>query len=121
MRFKHMVPVATLLLSFNAAVYAHDEADWIQRNPNYVDETGKPCCGPGDCMRFGKEYFRQDGDAVYFLPTMQKFKLNERGLYKSQTSDWWACVPGGNMATNGTHDLPVYPSAICIFIPPFTH
>lgn len=85
-----------LLLS--ASAYPHDDTHWIEQNPSYISGDGKHCCGPGDCMRFAKDCFLQDGDAIYFLPTTQKFTLKGPGVYQSQTDDWWACLPGANSA-----------------------
>lgn len=112
-----LLSVSVVGLVFGASVNAHDDANWIERNPSYLDGNGNHCCGPGDCRRLGKEYFRLDGDAIYYLPTMQKFRLNGPGVHQSQTDDWWACIPGGN----GAPDWVQAPSAICIFIPFHTH
>ena len=51
----------------STSVFAHDEAEWIERDSSYVDENGKHCCGPGDCVRFTEEYFRQNGGSIFFF------------------------------------------------------
>jgi hypothetical protein len=110
---RHLFASGAVGLLLSTSAYPHDDAHWIEQNPSYISEDGKHCCGPGDCMRFGKDYFRQDDDAIYFLPTMQKFRLNGPGVHQSQTEDWWACLPGV-----GARGLPIPPpSAICIFVP----
>jgi hypothetical protein len=89
---RHLLAVGAVGLLLSTSVYAHDDAYWIEHNPSYVGENGKHCCGPGDCRRVGKEHFRQDDDSIYYLPTMQKFRVNGLGVYRSQTADWWAAT-----------------------------
>jgi hypothetical protein len=105
------IGVAGALYSLCAAnVLAHGEAEWIQRNPRYVDEAGHHCCS-SECKRWDEQAFREEGDEIIFLPTEQRFKRNWRGTYRSENVHWWVCVPGGLL---GGPDLP---SASCIFYP----
>jgi hypothetical protein len=113
MQMRHLLAAGAAGLLLSTSVHAHDDAYWIEHNPSYVGENGKHCCGPGDCRRLGKEHFRQDDDAIYYLPTMQEFRLNGPGVHRSQTADWWACTPGGT----GTGEQLPPPSASCIFFP----
>ena len=113
MQIAHLFAGSALGLLLSSSVLSHDDASWIEQNPSFLSEDGKHCCGPSDCKRFGKEYFRQEYGAIYYLPTMQKFRLNGPGVHKSETDDWWACIPGGE-ASDAV--LPP-PSAICIFVP----
>ena len=102
---------AVALYSLCAAnVLAHGEAEWIQRNPRYVDEVGHHCCS-SECKRWDEQAFREEGDEIIFLPTEQRFKRDRRGAYHSENVHWWACVPGGLL---GGPDLP---PATCIFYP----
>jgi hypothetical protein len=91
-------------------VLAHGEADWIQRNPRYLDEAGHHCCG-SECKRWDEQAFRDEGDEIVFLPTEQRFKRNSRGTYRSENIHWWACMSGNLL------DGPHLPSATCIFYP----
>ena len=93
-----------------AVVLAHGDAEWIQRNPRYVDEIGHHCCS-NECTRWDKQAFREEGDEIIFLPTEQRFKRNRGGTYRSENVHWWACVPGTLL---GGPDLP---PATCIFYP----
>lgn len=34
-----------------APVHAHGDAEWIMKDPRYVDGAGVHCCGPTDCSR----------------------------------------------------------------------
>ena len=112
----HLLAAYVLGSLFTISAYAHDEALWIERDPSFIGEDGKHCCGPGDCMRFAEGDFQRDGDEIYFLPTMQKFQRNGPGIYQSQTSDWWACIPGGT-GMGPAIDPTRPPMAICIFVP----
>jgi hypothetical protein len=114
MQMRHLLAAGVAGLLLGTAAYAHDEAHWIEENPSFVGEGGKHCCGPGDCNRGPKEYFRLDDDTIHFLPTMQKFRLNGPGVHRSQTDDWWACTPGLSVAVEPL--LPA-PPAVCIFVP----
>jgi hypothetical protein len=90
------IVVAGALYSLCAAnVLAHGEAEWIQRNPRYVDEVGHHCCS-SECKRWNE----------------QRFKRNRRGTYRSENVHWWACVPGGLQVGD-----PDPPPATCIFYP----
>jgi len=46
---------------------AHDDAHWIERNPDYTSAIGQHCCGPKDCFRIkvrllkGNDYFVFEG------------------------------------------------------------
>jgi hypothetical protein len=113
MQMRHLLTAAAVGLLLSTSVYAHDDAHWIEHNPSYVGENGKHCCGPSDCRRLGKEHFRHDDDAIYYLPTMQKFTLNGPGVYRSETAEWWACTHGGV----GTGEKLPPPSVSCIFVP----
>jgi hypothetical protein len=89
---------------------AHDEADWIGRNPDYVDQFGFKCCGPKDCERIPESFIREDGPDIHVLPTQQVFRKGRRGTYQSQDDSWWWCKG---------QQLPglLRPPATCIFFP----
>jgi len=89
---------------------AHDDADWIGRNPDYVDQFGYKCCGPEDCERIPESFIREDGQDIYVLPTRQIFRKGYRGTYQSRDSSWWWCK---------SKQLPGHgrPTAACIFFP----
>lgn len=112
MQARYKFAIGTVGLLFGTVTFAHDDADWIERNPRYVSENGTHCCGSGDCRRVGEDHFRQVGDTIFYLPTMQKFRHNGPGVHRSETADWWACIPG---RTDRTETLP--PLARCIFFP----
>jgi hypothetical protein len=89
---------------------AHGDADWIMRNPEYVDQFGYKCCGPEDCERIPESYIREEGRDIYVLPTRQVFRKGDRGTYQSPDSSWWWCK---------SKQLPghIRPPAACIFFP----
>ena len=93
-----------------AVVLAHDDANWIARNPNYTAPTGRHCCGPGDCYRIFADLVYEDGDGITLLPTQQKFRRGTKGTYLSEPDDWWMCQ---------LRKLPTLPNppAICRFDP----
>jgi len=99
-----------LTCAISALALAHGEAEWIQKNPEFVDRFGHHCCSPTDCERIPESYVRQEGKDIYVLPTRQKFRKDERGTYRSRDSSWWWCkgrqLPGLSE-----------PPATCIFFP----
>lgn len=108
--------VAVLLFSFTyaAATYAHGEAEWIMKNPDYTDKFGHQCCGPEDCERIPESFVREEGLDIHILPTRQKFRKGDRGVYQSRDTSWWWCkskqLPGLN-----------FPMISCIFFPYYGH
>jgi hypothetical protein len=109
-----IVTAGTLYTLCAAGVLAHGDAEWIQRNPNYVDEVGHHCCSK-DCTRWDEQAFREEGDEIIFLPTEQRFKRNRRGTYRSENVHWWACLQGTLL---DGFDLP---PVTCIFYPFHSH
>ena len=99
-----------LTCAISAVALAHGDAEWIQKNPDFVDKFGHHCCSPNDCERIPESYVRQEGKDIYVLPTRQKFRKDERGTYRSRDSSWWWCkgrqLPGLSE-----------PPAVCIFFP----
>lgn len=93
---------------FAAAGLAHDDAHWIQHNPDYTSAIGQHCCGPKDCHRISADLVYEDGNVITYLPTQQKFRRGTRGTYLSETNDWWVC--------EGMR-LPGLPRANCLFHP----
>jgi hypothetical protein len=93
---------------------AHDEADWIGRNPEYVDRFGFKCCGPGDCERIPESFVRDEGLDIHVLPTRQLFRKGDHGAYQSRDSSWWWCK-GRQLPGQGR------PPATCIFFPFYGH
>src|SRR5262245_52333923 len=87
---------------------AHNEAEWIQKNPEYVDQFGNHCCGPDHCERIPESYIREEGRDIHVLPTRQRFRRGDRGAYPSRNTEWWWCksvqLPGQ-----------AQPPAACIF------
>jgi len=88
-RIRSIVPV--LALSLSTPVFAHGEAEWIMKNPDYVDSVGYPCCGPEDCERIPDHYVRDMGQEIHVLPTGQVFRKDGRGAYPSRDTSWWWC------------------------------
>jgi hypothetical protein len=93
---------------FVTAGLAHDDAHWIQHNPDYTSAIGQHCCGPKDCHRIPADLVYEDGNVITYLPTQQKFRRGTRGTYLSETNDWWVC--------EGLR-LPGPPRASCLFHP----
>lgn len=89
---------------------AHDEADWIMKSPEYVDQVGDHCCGPDDCERIPESFIREEGLLIHVLPTRQVFRKGDRGVYPSRDTAWWWCK---------SRKLPSHidPPAACIFFP----
>ena len=111
MQTKAAIIVAGAVCALYAAVaLAHGEAEWIQRNPRYVDEFGKHCCSK-ECKRWPEDAFRTEGDEIIFLPTGQRFRRSTPGTYPSENVHWWACLSGTLL------DAPDLPKANCIFHP----
>jgi hypothetical protein len=71
---------------------AHGDADWIMRNPEYVDQFGNRCYGPEDCERIPESFIREEGQEIHVLPTHQVFRKGTRGSYRSRDSSWWWCL-----------------------------
>ena len=98
---------AGLLIGANAK--AHDDADWIQKNPAYIDKSGRHCCGPVDCqvMPLTKKAIRlPDGWEIEGI----FFQDGSRGLYESTDEKIWWCI--------GVHDYdPLKGKAKCLFMP----
>jgi hypothetical protein len=103
--------LVVLVFVIGSAAFAHGDAEWIQRNPEYVDKLGHHCCGPQDCERIPADLMRQDGQDIHILPTRQKFRKGERGTYQSRDSSWWWCK---------SREFPEFikpPPIKCIFFP----
>lgn len=109
-----MMAVLLFSCAHAAATLAHGDADWIMRNPDYIDQFGRPCCGPEDCERIPDSFVREEGLDIHVLPTRQKFRKGERGAYRSRDTSWWWCkakqLPGQSR-----------PSIACIFFPFYGH
>ncbi|MBX3501319.1 MAG: hypothetical protein KF889_17915 [Alphaproteobacteria bacterium] len=100
----------SMTLVFSEAALAHGDADWIQKNSQFVDRFGRHCCGPKDCERIPESWIREEGIDIYVLPTRQRFRKGQRGTYQSRDEHWWWCkarqLPGQSR-----------PPAACIFFP----
>ena len=105
-----IVAVAAAYFLCANAVLAHDEAQWIERNPNYTSQTGQHCCGPKDCSRISADLVYEDGNVITLFSTQQKFRRGTKGTYLSETDDWWICT---GRQFPGFHA----PQAICLFYP----
>src|SRR5262245_43596874 len=110
MRGRVAIIIVASCVLFTVAGLAHDDAYWIQRNPDYTSSIGQHCCGPKDCFRISPDLVYEDGNVIIYLPTQQKFRRGTRGTYLSETDDWWICqtrrFPGFS-----------YPPAVCLFHP----
>jgi len=104
------VLATNLVVAVSAVAFAHGDAEWIQKNPEYVDKFGHHCCSPTDCERIPESFVRRDGKDIYVLPTRQKFRKGENGTYRSRDSSWWWCK-GRQLPGQGE------PPANCIFFP----
>lgn len=93
-----------------APALGHDDADWIGNNPEYVDQFGRKCCGPGDCMRIPESFVLEDGQDIRVLPTYQTFRKGHPGTYQSRDSSWWWCK-GRQLPGMGG------PPIVCLFFP----
>lgn len=90
---KWLALIAALLVSL--AAHAHGDAEWIMRNPAYVDNAGVHCCGPTDCARAeAGEVSRVDGGWRH-NPTGTYLADGERAIYYSKDADLWRCARGG--------------------------
>jgi hypothetical protein len=98
------------LAQFAPPACAHDDASWIQMNPDYVDRIGRHCCGPQDCERIPESYISEEGNEIVILPTGQRFKKGVIGTYPSVNNDWWWCKE------RAMPWLP-RPTAKCVFFP----
>jgi hypothetical protein len=106
------IVIAGVVCALCPAVVAlsHDDAHWIERNPDYTSAIGQHCCGPKDCIRISADLVYEDGNVITYLPTQQKFRRGMKGTYLSETDDWWICE---GVRFPGLH----YPPAICLFHP----
>jgi hypothetical protein len=59
-RHHHGIPALALTCALSAAAFAHGDAEWIQKNPDYVDKFGYRCCSPNDCERIPESFVRED-------------------------------------------------------------
>ena len=84
MQMAHLFAGSAVELFLSTSDLTHDDAYWIEQNASFLSEDGKHCCGPGDCKRFDKAYFRRDDEAIYYLPTMQKFRLKGPAFIKAR-------------------------------------
>jgi hypothetical protein len=110
-RDKRLLLLAVVLACGHALpILAHGDADWIMKNPDYVDQFGNKCCGPEDCERIPESFVREEGRDIYVLPTQQVFRKGNRGTYQSRDGSWWWCK---------SKQIPGYirPPAACIFFP----
>jgi len=57
----HGLPVLALTCAISAAALAHGEAEWIQKNPDFVDRFGYHCCGPNESWWWCKSRQLQGG------------------------------------------------------------
>jgi hypothetical protein len=110
MRAGIIMAIGATCALFAATGLAHDDAHWIQHNPDYTSAIGQHCCGPKDCHRISADLVYEDGSVITYLPTQQKFRRGTRGTYLSETNDWWVCE---GMRMPGFHS----PRANCLFHP----
>ena len=104
-----MALAVTYVLSAGTCL-AHDDADWIRRNPDYSSQIGQHCCGPKDCFRIASDLVFDDGKTITYLPTQQRFRRGTRRTYLSETDDYWICESRQFRGFSA-------PRAICIFHP----
>lgn len=85
-----LAPLALAIVT--SSVQAHDDAEWIQKEPRYVDANGTHCCNKHDCGRIESDLVREIEPGVWvYLPTGQRFNHGERGTYASKDVTFWAC------------------------------
>jgi hypothetical protein len=69
--------------------FAHGDAEWIMREPRYVDRVGIHCCGPSDCGPVpAGEITETDNSVSHGGQTLMK---RERGVYWSIDERHWVC------------------------------
>src|SRR5262245_55657992 len=105
-----LVPFFAVLTQYATPSFGHDEASWIQKNPEYVDRLGHHCCGPQDCERIPEGYIYEEGDEIVVVPTQQRLRRGVHGTYPSIDGAWWWCKARPMPGMSGLR-------ANCIFFP----
>lgn len=75
--------------------YAHGDAEWIMREPRYVDGAGVHCCGPADCARAEADEIRRVDGGWQHVPTGTYLADGQQGIYVSKDADLWRCARSG--------------------------
>lgn len=78
-----------------APVRAHGDAEWIMKDPRYVDGAGVHCCGPTDCSRAEPGEIRRVEGGWMHVPTGTYLADGQRGIYFSKDADLWRCARSG--------------------------
>lgn len=84
-----------LTIGFVSPVFGHEDARWIQTNPDYVSKTGGHCCGVNDCAPVKTGEIQRIPGGWFHVPTSTALMDNERGVYASETAIPFRCVWGG--------------------------
>ena len=80
---------AIFWLAIIRAAFAHGDAEWIMREPRYIDRNGIHCCGPSDCGPVPDSEISETNDTIsHGGETLQK---RDRGSYWSIDHQHWVC------------------------------
>jgi hypothetical protein len=121
-KFKLALFTATVFFSGIFAAYGHGDAEWIEKNPEYVDSNNIHCCGVHDCEKapVGAIVATKDG---YFIPsTGQSFPRPEEGNLPSGShwsidQDFWWCIVADMSQVFGETQSKTPYFVKCIFTP----
>jgi hypothetical protein len=92
------VVLASVLCLLPAAVWPHDDAEWIMRERLHDPQTNAWCCGEHDCERQpGGSVTEVDGG--FLVVATGEVIAYARVIWKSPTGEWWRCrFTGGERA-----------------------
>ena len=97
-----IVAIAAVLISAWTAL-AHDDAEWIMREPRYLTASGMHCCSPRDCSKAPPGAVELHPGGFKIAEPAQVWEFGNKGLYISIDRDYWWCVRR--------------PLVVCLFVP----
>jgi hypothetical protein len=81
--------IVLLITASVQSALAHGDAEWIMREPRYVDRNGVHCCGPSDCGVVPDSEIAEDNETISHRG--EKLNKSDRGSYWSIDHQHWVC------------------------------